>query len=49
VKEKQEEVVEINPIVENLSNSELARISSSMNLSMLNYMQRYRIIIDIRT
>jgi len=34
-----EEVVEKNPIVESLSSSELARISSSMNLSMLNFMQ----------
>lgn len=37
---KEEEVFERNPIVESLSNSELARISSSMNLSMLNFMQR---------
>ena len=37
---KEEEFAEKNPIVENLSNSDLARISSSMNLSMLNFMQR---------
>lgn len=38
--EEAEEFAEKNPIVENLSNSDLARISSSMNLSMLNFMQR---------
>lgn len=39
-KAEEEEFAEKNPIVENLSNSDLARISSSMNLSMLNFMQR---------